>query len=147
MQASDGNFYGTTSYGGTNTIPAGTVFRIGANGTFTNLYYFTGGGADGSNPEAGLVQGNDGILYGTTYGGNNDPYGNVSEISTNRGKNNLYTFTGGADGAKPFAGLVLGSDGNFYGTTTSGGTYTNGAVFRIGTNGTFHEPVFLHRRH
>jgi uncharacterized repeat protein (TIGR03803 family) len=134
MQASDGNFYGTTPYGGTNAIPAGTVFRIGTNGTFTNLYYFTGG-SDGDAPEAGLVQGPDGILYGTTYGGNNDPYGNVFKISTNGVQNNVYTFTGGADGANPYAGLVLGSDGNFYGTTTSGGTYTNGTVFRIGING------------
>jgi uncharacterized repeat protein (TIGR03803 family) len=134
MQASDGNFYGTTPYGGTNAIPAGTVFRIGTNGIFTNLYYFTGG-SDGDAPEAGLVQGPDGILYGTTYGGNNDPYGNVFKISTNGVQNNVYTFTGGADGANPYAGLVLGSDGNFYGTTTSGGTYTNGTVFRIGING------------
>ncbi|MGB7769714.1 MAG: choice-of-anchor tandem repeat GloVer-containing protein [Verrucomicrobiia bacterium] len=134
MQASDGNFYGTTPYGGTNEIPAGTVFRIGTNGTFTNLYYFTGG-SDGDAPEAGLVQGPNGYLYGTTYGGNNDPYGNIFKISTNGVQNNLYTFTGGADGANPYAGLVLGSDGNFYGTTTSGGTYTNGTVFRIGTNG------------
>jgi uncharacterized repeat protein (TIGR03803 family) len=133
MQASDGNFYGTTSYGGTNEIPAGTVFRISTNGTFTNLYYFTGG-TDGEAPESGLVQGPDGNLYGTTFGGSGNTYGNVFKISTNGVQNNVYTFTGGTDGAKPFAGLVLGSDGNFYGTTTSGGTYTNGTVFKLGIN-------------
>ncbi|MGA9778380.1 MAG: choice-of-anchor tandem repeat GloVer-containing protein [Limisphaerales bacterium] len=135
VQASDGNFYGTTPYGGTNAIPAGTVFRISANGTFTNLYSFTGG-TDGDSPEAGLVQGPDGNLYGTTYGayGPYNIYGNVFKISTNGVQNNVYTFTG-ADGANPSAGLVLGSDGNFYGTTTSGGTYTNGTVFRVGSNG------------
>ena len=133
MQASDGNFYGTTPYGGTNAIPAGTVFKIGTNGAFTTLYSFTGG-TDGESPEAGLVQGPDGNLYGTTYGGSYNTYGNVFKISTNGVQNNVYTFTG-ADGANPYAGLVLGSDSNFYGTTTSGGTYTNGTVFRIGTSG------------
>ena len=69
VQGSDGNFYGTTSGGGTND--AGTVFKISTNGALTSLYSFTGGN-DGADPDAGLVQGSDGYFYGTTpYGGTN----------------------------------------------------------------------------
>ena len=104
---------------------AGTVFKISPNGALTTLYSFTGGN-DGANPAAGLVQGSDGNFYGTTTvrrhaHGN---YGTVFKISTNGALTSLYSFTGGNDGANPYAGLVQGSDGNFYGTTSSGGTHT-----------------------
>jgi uncharacterized repeat protein (TIGR03803 family) len=148
VQSSDGYFYGTTVNGGTNS--AGTVFKIGTSGALTSLYSFSGGN-DGANPQAGLVQGSDGNFYGTTqYGGKpatGGPAGTVFKISPNGALTNLYSFTdsfaGGNDGAAPEAGLVLGSDGNFYGTTFQGGTYffsnsgTNGygTVFKISTNG------------
>ena len=62
--------------------------------------------------------------------------GTVFRISTNGALTSLYSFIGGTDGAYPNAGLVQGSDGYFYGTTESGGTYTyGGTVFRISTNG------------
>ena len=86
-------------------------------GLLTSLYSFTGGN-DGANPEAGLVQGSDGNFYGTTYnGGTNGGYGTVFKISPNGALTSLYSFTGGNDGGYPDAGLVQGSDGNFYGTT------------------------------
>jgi uncharacterized repeat protein (TIGR03803 family) len=135
----DGNLYGTTHYGGTNG-GGGTVFRISANGALTSLYSFTGG-ADGNRPAAALVQGSDRKLYGTTqsggaYGPEFGPrYGTVFQISTNGALTSSYSFTGGADGAYPHAGLVQGTDGNFYGTT-SGGTNGWGNVFKITTNGT-----------
>ena len=117
VQASDGYFYGTTSYGGTGgfTYGLGTVFKISADGALTSLHSFTGGN-DGADPEAGLVQGSDGYFYGTTEGGT------VFKISTNGALSTLYSFTGGNDGWGLFAGLVRASDGNFYGTTLYGGT-------------------------
>ena len=96
---------------------------------------------NGGDPEAALVQGNDGYLYGTTrIGGTNGGAGTVFRISRNGVLTTLYHFTGGSDGASPTAGLVQGSDGNFYGTTsgtTSAGGGSNywGTVFRISTNG------------
>ena len=133
VQGRDGNFYGTTS-GGTNN--AGTVFQISTDGAFTSLYSFTGG-ADGATPGTGLVQGNDGNLCGTTSAGgtSTNQYGQcngtVFQISTNGAFTSLYSFTGGSDGADPLAGLVQGSDGAFYGTTSGGGQGGHGTVFRL----------------
>ena len=93
----------------------GTVFRISPTGSLTNLWSFTGG-SDGANPYAGLVQGSDGNFYGTTYGSGSGPssYGTVFRISPTGSLTNLWSFTGGSDGAYPYAGLVQGSDGNYY---------------------------------
>jgi uncharacterized repeat protein (TIGR03803 family) len=144
VQGSDGSLYGTTLFGGgcTNLEPygCGTVFQISTHGAFASLYSFTGG-SDGAHPEAGLVQGNDGYFYGTTSGGGNTNlnyprgYGTVFRISANGALTSLYSFTGGNDGGYPGAVLVRGSDGSFYGTTTEGGTYSNGTMYRISTNG------------
>jgi len=135
VQGRDGNFYGTTSNGGTNG-DAGTVFKIGTAGALTSLHSFTGGN-DGGNPTAGLVQGSDGSFYGTTQnGGTNGDAGTVFKISTAGALTSLYSFTGGNDGGNPTAGLVQGSDGSFYGTTQNGGTNGNaGTVFKISADG------------
>ncbi len=133
VRGSDGNFYGTTEYGGTNS--AGTVFEINPNGSLTSLYSF-GGGNDGANPYATLVQGRDGDFYGTTYAGGTNGYGTVFKIGANGSLTSLYSFTGTNDGANPQAGLVQGRDGSFYGTTYAGGTNGSGTVFKISTNGT-----------
>jgi uncharacterized repeat protein (TIGR03803 family) len=134
MQASDGSLYGTTYQGGTNGY--GTIFKLTTNGTFTSLYSFTGTN-DGGNPYAGLVQGPDGNFYGTTFFGGTNGYGTVFKFATNGTFTSLYSFTGTNDGANPYAGLVQGSDGNFYGTTFYGGTNGYGTVFEFATNGTF----------
>src|SRR5208282_1721301 len=132
VQGSDGDFYGTTEAGG--KYGSGTVFKITTNGALTSLYSFTGTN-DGANPYAGLVQGSDGIFYGTTYNGGTNNSGTVFQITTNGALTSLYSFTGGNDGANPEAGLVQGSDGHFYGTTENGGTNSWGNVFKISTNG------------
>jgi uncharacterized repeat protein (TIGR03803 family) len=94
------------------------------------LYSFTGG-SDGANPAAGLVLGTDGNFYGTAeYGGANGS-GTVFKITSGGVLTLVYTFTGGDDGAYPNSALVQGTDGNFYGTTSSGGAYGNGAIFRL----------------
>ena len=135
VQGSDGSFYGTTASRGTNGW--GTVFKISTDGALTTLHSFSANGdllGDGATPEAGLVQGRDGSLYGTTYaGGYGD--GTVFRITTDGAYTTLYSFHGGNDGANPKACLVQGRDGDFYGTTQYGGPYGWGAVFKISTNG------------
>ena len=136
VQASDGNFYGTTAYGGANGD--GTVFKITPSGAETVLHSFNS--TDGAQPIGGLVQASDGNLYGTTeYGGNHD-WGTLFKITPSGTFTSLYSFTGGTDGGNPFnETLVEGSDGNLYGTTSVGGAYGNpssgGTVFCITTSG------------
>ena len=132
VQAHDGNLYGTTYEGGTNGY--GVIFRIATNGALTPLYSFTNG-HDGAAPAAGLVQANDGNLYGTTEGGGTNLDGAIFRITTNGVLTPLYSFTDGHDGGTPAAGLVQANDGNLYGTTYDGGTNGYGDVFRITTNG------------
>ena len=137
--ATDGNFYGTTSAGGANGV--GTVFQI--NGTtlaFKTLYSFTNG-SDGGTPYAPPVEGNNGLLYGTTAtGGGAASCGTVYSISTSGAPpTTLHEFAGssGSDGCAPVAPLALGNDGNFYGTTNVGGTsfFQAGTVFKISPSG------------
>ncbi len=135
VQGSDGNFYGTTSDGGTNH--GGTVFRISPSGAYTTLHRFGTSPNDGWDPMSGLVQGSDGNFYGTTAGGGTTGVGTIFRISPSGSYTSLYSFAGSpTDGENPRAGLVQGSDGNFYGTA-GGGTYSQGSLFRIGPSGSY----------
>ena len=100
---------------------------------FTSLHSFTGTN-DGANPYAGLVQGGDGNLYGTTSSGGTNNLGTVFKLS-NGVLTCMYSFNG-TNGAAPYAALVLGKDGNLYGTTYAGGASNLGTIFQITTNGT-----------
>jgi uncharacterized repeat protein (TIGR03803 family) len=131
-QGTDGNFYGTTLEGGISK-GWGTVFEITPDGLLNSLHSFTGG-ADGGSPEAALVQGVDGRLYGTTSEGGTGS-GTVFAISTNGALVTLYSFTGDSDGGFPYAGVIQAGDRNLYGTTAYGGQYGNGTIFKITTNG------------
>jgi len=148
--ASDGNFYGTTFSQGANNAAGGTVFKMTPDGSFTTLYSFCAQAncVDGSAPLAGLVEGGDGSLYGTTSNGGNPDCappvgcGTVFKIATSGNLSTLYIFctqTNCSDGSNPFAALVPGSDGNFYGTTTTGGNtgcnYGCGTAFSISPAG------------
>ena len=152
VQPTDGNFYGTTTYGGAHGT--GTVFKITSNGKLTTLHSFDPGGywdsvnSDGSYPYAALVQATNGNLYGTTNGGGAGGGGTVFEITSNGTLTTLYNFcTVGpycVDSAYPFAGLIQATDGNLYGTTYYGGDPVStgpsggeGTVFKITTNGTY----------
>src|SRR5205823_4829008 len=99
----------------------------------TTLYSFTGCD-DGGNPN-GLVQGTDGIFYGTTQNGGIKLSGSVFHMTTNGSLASLYSFNGGNDGANPFAALAQGPDGNFYGSTFQGGDSDNGTIFQMAPNG------------
>src|SRR4029077_9753895 len=116
VQGSDGNFYGTTAFGGAHF--KGTVFKIDATGNLTTLHSFSGSPSEGSNPIAALVQDTDGNFYGTTASGGAHFQGTVFRITPAGGVTVLHSFSGSpSEGSVPFAGLVQGSDGNFYGTT------------------------------
>jgi len=133
----DGNFYGTTEFGGQNN--EGTVFKMTTNGIMTTLVNFNGYG-NGSWPVANLTLGSDGNFYGTTIGGGTNTSGNnasgtVFRMATNGTVKVLVNFNG-VNGGGPQAGLALGPDGNFYGTTEFGGTNGDGTVFQMTTNGT-----------
>jgi uncharacterized repeat protein (TIGR03803 family) len=130
----NGNFYGTTVNGGADG--AGTVFEVTTGGVLTLLYSFTGDN-DGEAPEAGLTLGTNGNLYGTSaYGGDNyNGYGTVFEITNDGGFTVLHTFTDGSDGASPFGSLVLGPNGNYYGTTAGDDSSTYGNVFEMTPGG------------
>ncbi len=132
VQGSDSNFYGTTEYGGASN--AGGAFQITSAGTLTLLHSFTG--SDGQYPLAGLVQGSDSNFYGTTSVGGTNSAGTVFKMTAQGTLTTLYQFSGGSDGSNIWAGLVQGSDGNFYGTTKEGGLLGLGTVFQITAQGT-----------
>ena len=199
IQGSDGNLYGTTAGG---VSPAyGTVFKLTLDGTLTTLFVFTYDPTtdtfpNGNAPEAALVEGPDGNLYGTTAGGGRQNggssalgtifkmspagdllgsfpvYGSLDIAIPNAplvlgtdgafystsynsggvvGAGAVYQFSAAGvvtvlhgfndtpDGGTPNGGLVLGSDGNFYGTTQFGGTSHLGTAYRISEGGTYEE--------
>lgn len=124
-----GNLYGTTNSGGANI--AGTVFKVTPRGKTTIIYNFTGG-ADGGDPNAGLVADGSGNFYGTTTGGGANGFGTVFKI-TPRGKEKvIYSFAGGSDGVEPIGTLLRDSAGNFYGIATNGGIDCDGSGFGCG---------------
>jgi uncharacterized repeat protein (TIGR03803 family) len=133
IQGSDGALYGTTGYGSPSAIE-GTVFKLNTNGSgFTVLHPFTGLGGDGENPGAALVQGSDGMLYGTTGSGGTYDAGTVFKLNTDgSGYKVLFSFGDGTTGY-PAGALVQGSDGTLYGTAA--GYSSGGTVFKLSTNG------------
>jgi uncharacterized repeat protein (TIGR03803 family) len=131
----DGSFYGTTTSGG--TANAGVVFKLtyvaGKTNAFTVLTNF----ASPTGPPVGsLVEGNDGNFYGVTAGNQSQEnmFGSVFEVTPAGVLTTLHALTGTMDGAYPAAGLVFGSDGNFYGTAQAGG---GGTLFQVTPTGAF----------
>jgi uncharacterized repeat protein (TIGR03803 family) len=125
LQASDGSFYGTTTFGPTTD---GTVFKITPGNRFTTVHVFDL--TDGGTPKAGLIQGTDGNLYGTTTKGGAHAYGTVFTITSGGKLNTLHSFDS-TDGNSPGGALVQATDGSFYGTTSIGGTDNYGTVFSL----------------
>jgi uncharacterized repeat protein (TIGR03803 family) len=172
--ASDGNYYGSTNYGG--SAGAGVLFKITSGGTYTVLHSFLGG-SDGGYPDAapiqasdgnlygvsggvgtsttlykftragaysivytfatgtsvaGLLQGSDGNLYATDSSGGANGCGSIVKLTLSGVLKATHSFNCGNGGTAPFAALIQGTDGNYYGTTTGGGTGTFGVLFRLG---------------
>jgi uncharacterized repeat protein (TIGR03803 family) len=128
LLGSDGNYYGTTWYGGTG---GGTVFKITPTGIESVVYAFSGS-QDGQQPFT-LVQGVDGNFYGTTlWGGGTNGYGIIFKVTPGGEETILQSLTNTNGGpANPAAGLTLGADGNFYGTSSGGGASGQGTLFRM----------------
>jgi uncharacterized repeat protein (TIGR03803 family) len=133
VQASDGNFYGTTYHGGVDDD--GTVFKITPGGKLTTLHSFDG--TDGANPYAGaLVQATNGNFYGTTFHGGTGqpcvgtPCGTIFEITPGGTLTTLHSFEF-PGGLLPIGGLVQATNGKFYGTTNMGGASSDGTVFSL----------------
>lgn len=128
MQGTDGNFYGTTPFGGTNNT--GTIFQITPAGVFKTLHTF--GGADGSGPTGGTVQAKgSSYIYGTTAWGGKYNQGTVFRIDRAGNLTTIHSFCSAncADGSQP-SGLIQATDGNFYGTTQYGGFPVCSSFFR-----------------
>ena len=146
IQATDGNLYGVTSYGGVNG--SGAVFRISPSGTLDAIYSFCAQGGtcpDGQGPYAGLTMDASGKLYGTTSAGGADGWGTVFELTPNATKTKwtervLHSFcaqgifSGCPDGQTPYAGLIIDKLGRLYGTTYQGGAHSQGTVFELTPN-------------
>lgn len=138
IQATDGNLYGVTSYGGANG--SGAVFRISPSGTLSPVYSFCSlaSCADGENPYTSLIQGSNGDLYGTTYSGGASNNGTLFKITTSGTLTTLYNFcslASCADGSGPEGQLAVDGAGNIYGTAYSGGASNFGTVFKFSTKG------------
>ena len=128
VRASNGNFYGVTMMGG--PFNYGVAFEITPAGKMTTLYQFcsTITCTDGFTPYSGLTQANDGKLYGTTYYGGtgcNGGCGAIYSLTLSGQYSTVYSFcsqSGCVDGQNPIGGVIQGTDGNFYGTTSVGGS-------------------------
>jgi uncharacterized repeat protein (TIGR03803 family) len=132
IQGSDGNFYGTTSEGGLQNV--GTIFNVTSEGALNTLYSFCAqnGCPGGAN---GLIMGADGSLYGVTAGGGHaGDCGTAFKLASDGTFTVLLTFRQ-SNGCTPVAPPIQGVDGNLYGTTTGGGAYFDGTVYKITTKG------------
>lgn len=150
LLGTDGNFYGTTFYGGTingKYNGNGVIFRVTPQGAYTPLYVFCAQNncLDGGQPIAGLVQGTDGNFYGTTTVGGTHLFSNffggtIFKMTPSGQFTILYNFcaqSNCSDGGQASGGLIQGTDGNFYGTTQVGGANGNGTIFQITPEGQY----------
>ncbi len=135
LQASNGLLYGTAPRGGNSN--QGIVFKLELDGSgFTIIKHFAGTNGDGGQPRGGLIEGADGLLYGTTVVGGTNNQGTVFRVGPDgNGYEVIRSFAGGSDGALPTAALLQAANGTLYGTTYSGGLANQGTVFSISPDG------------
>ena len=133
IQGIDGNFYGTTEYGGTSEM--GTIYKLSSAGVETILYNFPNQ-TDGAYPRLPLTQGPDGLLYGmaTDCASGGCSQAGLFDITTKGAYKNLYLYPiGGSNTVQPFAPLLLSTNGTLYSTTAQGGTAGNGSFYSVST--------------
>lgn len=144
VEDANGMLYGTTVGGGSNG--AGTVFKVSADGSgYAVLHQFQSSGADGQAPWSALALATNGTLFGTTVSGGNFGYGCVFKIGTDgAGYQRLYDFpTNGPNGPQsPVGDILQGSDGALYGTSSAGGSYGYGTIFKLNTDGTGYQVIY-----
>jgi uncharacterized repeat protein (TIGR03803 family) len=134
LEGKDGLLYGTTEEGG--DFGFGTVFQLKKDGSaFTILKSFAGT-SDGAYPEAGLIEGSDGLLYGTASGGGTNDSGVVFSLRKDGANFTTLVQFFGTNGANPESELLEATDGRLYGTTCSGDSTNPGTVFRVEKDGT-----------
>jgi len=136
VQGANGNLYGVVYAGGHYGM--GAVFEVTLSGTLTIIHSFDN--SDGAYPFGGLVKGSNGDFYGTTntggfYNGGNNGRGTIFEMKPNGALTTMYVFGGSGDGAYPYASLVQGKNGYFFGTTYQGGEYNQGTIFEMTEDG------------
>jgi uncharacterized repeat protein (TIGR03803 family) len=127
----DGDFYGTTAFGGINN--SGSIYQITPTGSFSTFYSFTG--PDGATAYTAPVIGNDGNFYGVTYGGGTlGGYGTIYRLTPTGVLITLHSFAG-TDGGNPY-GLTQHTNGAFYGTTAVGGLYggDSGTIYSLASD-------------
>ena len=138
LDATTGNLYGTTSFGGSGGCDCGTVFELTPTGVETVLHSFAGAPDDGAQPYDVFLDAK-GHLFGTTQSGG--PYGGgaggiVFKIDSKGVEKVLYSFENGNDGARPSSGLIQDAmTGDFYGVTFGGGAYDHGTLYTITPTG------------
>ncbi len=144
VQGGDGNFYGLTRVGGASGVNEGTYFRLSPDGkTFTELFAFKGSNNGlGYAPAAQLLVGKDGNFYGTTTtsggdGSGTSGSGTIFKATTSGAITMLYPFVKNTDPSGVTAPLIQGTDGAFYGVSTTGGSVQFGNIFRYGPDGSF----------
>ena len=138
VRAADGNWYGVTPYGGTNS--GGVIYQLITNGQMATLHAFSS--SNENFPVGQLTPASDGSLYGTTSSGGTNGGGTIFQITTNGVFTTLYSFGAitnalgyALDGKDCYAGMIQGKDGNFYGVTYDGGISNAGTVFQYATSG------------
>jgi hypothetical protein len=132
-QASDGNFYGVTYFGG---FYSGTFYQMTPGGTLKTLYDF-GSPGKSFQPYGPLVQGPDGLLYGEALNGGAHGGGSIIKISTKGIETDLFALTSLNDGFESLGGVIQGTDGNYYGCTDVGGLYNWGTAFKVTSKGVY----------
>ena len=132
IRESSGTLYGTASTGG--AASAGVVFSLNTSGQESVIYSFAGG-TDGKSPRAGLIRNSSGTLFGTTYAGDSVNLGVVYKVTAAGQETLLYSFKSNGDGRLPWAGVVLDTSGNLYGTSSEGGTGNAGIVYKVSASG------------
>ncbi len=141
----NGSFYGLTSMGADSSGALyGAAFKVAPNGGLTLLHQFCTQGpcTDGYQPEGPLVAATNGNFYGVTFGGGANNAGVVFQLTSAGAESVIYTFCPQTDsnnycidGDGAVGGLVQGKDGSLYGTTSAGGTYNGGTLFKVSTGG------------
>jgi uncharacterized repeat protein (TIGR03803 family) len=139
LETAPGVFLGIRRYSLQSGSGAGLIYQITSAGSFTPLHFFNGDGSEGAHPDAALIKGADGNFYGTTIHTTYDPAtgdgggggGTVYSVTSGGTVTQIHAF-GGTDGQHPEAALLLGQDGNYYGTTLFGPSpYGFGTVFKL----------------